>query len=303
MLVVFGSINADLFFNVGRLPVRGETVLCPGFVFSPGSKGANQAAAAARAGAQVAMIARVGRDPFARPVVDALAAAGVDVSGIAATDGVTGTAAVMVEPGGENQIVVASGANLMARADDVADSRLGPDTTLVLQMEVPTAENAALIARAKARGCRVVLNLAPAGALDVAALAALDVLVVNQGEADALAGAHAAAEAHARAFHQRWGVAAVVTLGARGAVLADAGGVWRLGALEVDAIDTVGAGDAFVGVLAAALDAGADIRMAAARATVAAGLKCLAAGAQAGLPGAAAIDAALPRLAPARRLG
>jgi ribokinase len=305
MILVFGSVNADLFLNVARLPARGETVLCPTYVFRPGGKGANQAAAAARAsrpGGHIRMIGRVGRDPYAGPVLEALRESGVDIELIEATDGVTGTAAVMVEESGENQIVVASGANTGVTADQVPDALLGPDTTVVLQMEVPVPEIETVIHRARAAGARIVLNLAPALAIDPAALESCDVLVLNEGEANTLAGAVGEAEAHARTLADRFSLDCVITLGAAGAVLASEAMLFRIGALQIEPVDTVGAGDAFVGALAASLDGGAAISYALRQASIAGGLACLQEGAQSGLPTLAEIESVTPRLASATLL-
>jgi ribokinase len=305
MILVFGSVNADLFFNVTRLPARGETVLSPSYVFRPGGKGANQAAAAARAarpGGHVRMVGRVGRDPFAGPVLDALRDDGVDIDLIAETTGVTGTAAVMVEESGENQIVVASGANLAVTADQVPDSLLGPDTTVVLQMEIPAAETEAVIHRARQAGSRIILNLAPALPIAEAALHACDVLVLNEGEANSLAGTDDDAERHAQSFAARYALDCIITLGADGAVLANDDMLFRIGALDIEPVDTVGAGDAFVGALAASLDGGAAITYALRQASVAAGLACLQEGAQSGLPTLAEIESVTPRLASAALL-
>ena len=299
MILVLGSVNADLFLNMTRLPNRGETVLCPSYTFRPGGKGANQAAAAARAGAAVRMIGCVGDDPFAGPVLDALTGIGVDVVDVAKTDGVTGTAVVMVEAGGENQIVVASGANLAVSAEQIPETYLGRGTTLVLQMEIPVPQIEAAIWRARQAGCRIVLNLAPALSIDEAALRVCDVLVLNQGEAGTLAGQTRDPAVHAQAFAARYALDCIITLGGAGAILATMNGLFRIDALDIDPIDTVGAGDAFVGALAASLDGGAAISYALRQASVAAGLACLQEGAQTGLATLAEIESVLPRLASA----
>jgi ribokinase len=299
MIVVLGSINLDLGFAAPRLPKAGETVLCEAAVASPGGKGANQALAAARDGATVHMVGAVGRDTFAAPALQELVAGGVDVSGVAESDRPTGLAAVMVDPGGENQIMVASGANLAVAAQQIASLPLGADTTLVLQMEIPPPEIAAAIAIARGRGCRIVLNLAPALKLPEEALARIGILIVNQGEISSL-GSGAPAEI-ARALATRHRIGVVVTLGAEGALLADAGEIWRIAALPIQVTDTTGAGDAFVGVFAAALDRGASRVDALHRASVAAGLACTRRGAQSGLPDGGEIDRHLTRLAPPER--
>jgi ribokinase len=309
MLLVFGSINIDLVFRVDTLPGPGDTVLAPGYVAVPGGKGANQAVAAARDGARVRMVGRVGRDAFARLALDSLEGAGVDTAGVAQADAPTGCAAIGVDRAGENQIIVASGANAQVGDDQVDDAALGPETTLVLQMEVAANANAALIRRARRKHARIVLNLAPFSGLPDDALRAVDVVAVNGGEAARLAASLGIADgevdgddvALAASLAARLGVAVVLTCGGRGAVAASRDGVWTVDALPIAPVDTTGAGDAFVGVLAAALDRGQALEDALHRASVAAGLACLTLGAQTSLPSRAAIDGALARLAPARR--
>src|SRR5215472_13022222 len=149
MILVFGSINVDLVVPVGDLPRPGETVLGGDYLLLPGGKGANQALAARRAGAEVALAGAVGADRFAALALDPLRAAGVDTSLVRVADRPTGLAAIMVGNGGENLIAVAPGANSQARAAEVADERLGPATLLVAQMEVPPAETAAMIGRTR----------------------------------------------------------------------------------------------------------------------------------------------------------
>lgn len=312
MIVVFGSINADLIMAVNTLPRAGETVLCPSYRVAPGGKGANQAAAAARAGAEVAMFGRVGADGFGDLAVQALADAGVDTAGVLRAEAPTACAAIGVDRDGENQIIVASGANLKARADQVPDALLGPETTLVLQLEVPIEEIAALTARARRSGARIILNAAPAGPAPDAVLRSVDVLVVNGIEAEALCqgiggqgiGGESTAgpEAAARGLAETFGVTCAVTLGGEGARAFGPEGAWSVDALRITPVDTTGAGDAFVGVLAASLDCGRGFEESLHRASVGAGLACLAEGAQAALPDGATIEARLPDLAPAKRL-
>lgn len=288
MVVVWGSINLDLIFALDRLPAPGETVLGPATRIEPGGKGANQAVAAARDGASVVMAGAVGRDALADGALAGLRSAGVDVSRVVATDAATGCAAICTDPDGRNQIAVGSGANALARSSVVEDTLLGPGTILVLQMECDPAETAALIGRARARGARILLNLAPARWLNPVALAAVDVLVVNETEADWLAGQGGTA-ADASALGHRWGTAVVRTLGERGAE-------WGSGfipAASIVAVDTTAAGDCFTGVLAAALDRGQRLEGAIARATAAAGLCCTRPGSQGSLPHAGETDAAI----------
>jgi ribokinase len=298
MILVFGSLNADLFFNVNNLPKRGETVLCSEYKFQPGGKGANQAVAAASLGGHVEMIGSVGDDIFANPVIDTLQKSNVGVSGIIQRQGNTGTACVMVENGGENQIVVASGANLKTTSDQVSDAQLNENTILILQMEVPIAEIRKVICRARNAGCRIILNLAPALKVDDDVLKLCDYLILNAGEAKVLAGREESAEKYATAFFEKYDAEAIVTLGDEGAVLANGSGVYRTKALDLKPIDTVGAGDAFVGVFAACLSIGKSSLSALSSASVAGGLTCLAEGAQTSLLSSQEIDRNMERLSP-----
>lgn len=300
MITVFGSINLDIVIPVSTLPAPGETVLGAEYSAVPGGKGGNQALAAARDGARVAMVGAVGDDSFASMALAELIAAGVDLEHVARTAAPTGFAAITVAASGENQITVASGANALVTASQVPDSLLGPDATLVLQREVSGQETARLIERARALGTRVILNLAPALPLDDAVMALVDVLVVNEGEAQALAERSGVLVERLAA---RLGVTVLETRGAEGAIWRGADGAgWSIGAIAIRPIDTTAAGDAFVGVLAAGIDRGLTPPEALRRAGVAAGLSCTRSGAQTSLPSTAEIDAELPGLAPARAL-
>ena len=212
---------------------------------------------------------------------------------------------IAVDGRGENQIVVASGANLATAAAQVDDAWLGPDASVVLQREVRAEQSWAVARRARTRGARVILNAAPGGPVPAAVLEALDVLVMNEAEARDVAKALGLASTGpaetVRALAAAHGVTAIVTLGAAGAVAAWGTGLWRTGALPIAAVDTTGAGDAFTGVLAAALDRSAAPEVAFHRAAVAGGLACRIAGAQPSLPRAGEIDIWLARLPPPRR--
>jgi ribokinase len=289
--------NADLVFAVPELPAPGVTVLGEGVRSFPGGKGANQAVAAARDGAPVRFAGCVGRDGFADVAMSALRDSGVDVSRVAVVDRPTGCASICVDPAGRNQIAVAPGANLAARADQVEDAALGAMTILLMQMEVPVGETASLIHRAKARGTRVVLNLAPPGELPMDALRALDLLIVNEHEAAVLA-ARLACGGDAASLRGALGVDVAVTRGEDGAEAATAAGMLRAPAVQVAALDTTGAGDCWCGVLCAALDRGMTLDVAMRRAAVAAAIACTRAGAAASMPMAAETDAMLAAGAP-----
>ncbi len=293
MILVFGSINLDMVYALDTLPTPGQTVIGRSAAVHPGGKGANQAVAAARDGAAVAMAGAVGRDAMADAALAGLVEAGVDLSRVSRVDEPTGTAAVCVDRHGQNQIAVATGANALARADQVADDDLGPGTTLVLQMEVDAGETAALIRRARARGARIILNLAPAMPVADDALGMVDWLVVNTEES-AWLGEHIGAAAGAASLQAGLGMGVVRTRSVQGVELATASGTLLLPAIPVQAKDATGAGDCFVGVFAAALDGGANEADAMRRANVAAALSCTRAGSQTSLPLADETDAALP---------
>jgi ribokinase len=258
MVVVFGSINVDLVARVARIPAPGETVAGASFVTAPGGKGANQALAARQAGAVVHMLGAVGADAFAPQALANLRAAGVDLGGIATVAAPTGVALIAVDDAGENAIVVVPGANAHTQAAQVVDAMLSPATTVLVQLETPRAEVTALAARARRAGARTVLNAAPASALPDTLLGDLDVLLVNEHEAAIVAdaaGISGEPAAFVAAMAAR-GTAAVVTLGARGAIAHVNGALLHLPAPPVDVVDTTGAGDAFAGSFAAALDSG-----------------------------------------------
>jgi ribokinase len=290
MVIVFGSINLDLIFSLPKIPAAGETVLGPTVRIEPGGKGANQAVAAARDGAAVVMAGAIGEDALGAGALALLQQAGVDLTRVARVDASTGCAAIAVDPAGANAIAVGSGANLLVAAGQVEDALLDAQATLVLQMEVPAAETAALIVRARARGTRIILNLAPAVPLPEAGLRTVDVLVVNGAEGAWLA-EHLGCDATAESLRGRLvGPAVVLTRGEAGAEVACAEGSWLEPARPVDAIDTTAAGDCFVGVLACRLDQGSSLRDAIHRASAAAALCCTRAGSQGSIPEQAEAD-------------
>ena len=306
MIVVFGSVNVDLVVPVQRLPRAGETVLGPGYRVVPGGKGANQALAARRAGAEVRMAGAVGSDGFAGKALASLKAAAVDLSEVRKSPLPTGAAFIAVDADGGNLIIVASGANQDAREGTLPAEWLGHDTVVVLQMEVPLWENWTLVSRAKRAGARILLNCAPAGAVPAEALADLDWLVVNESEAVIVARSQGAEIADATAAAQ-WlaksrRVTVIVTLGEQGAraFLPD-GRAWSIGTLPVKPVDTTAAGDAFVGAFAAAVERGQDLPSALRYGSAAGALACTVAGAQPSLPLQSAIEATLDDLPSAVR--
>jgi ribokinase len=296
-LLVVGSLNTDLLVRVGSLPAPGETVTGGSFELAGGGKGANQAVAAARAGASVALVGAVGADDFGARLLDDLAAEGVSAAGVSTLpDVATGVAAIVVDDRGENQIAVASGANHLLRARDVervfAELDLSQARCALLSLEVMDDVVVAGAELAAGRGMAVVVNPAPARALPAALVELGPVLTPNQGEAAALTG-HAEPAAAARALERTTGAPALVTAGERGVFVAAEGRLDQIEPPAVSVVDTTGAGDAFNGVLAAGLARGWALDRAARWATGAAALSITKSGARAGMPGAAEIEAVL----------
>jgi ribokinase len=281
----------DLVVPLSRLPRSGETVIGDRLQRFPGGKGANQAVAAARLGAEVAMVGRVGNDSFGDELLTNLKKDGVSIEGVEHDPNEpTGAALILVEEGGENMIAVARGAGRMVGEADVSRATKGlrERDVLLLQLEIPMAAVAAAARAGNAAGARVILNAAPAAPLEAGLVSQLEVLVINELEAEAFLGRPAAnpaqAEEAARAAVAMGAQSAVVTLGAAGAVLAQGNSIHRMKAQRVEAVDTTGAGDAFVGALAAALAAGAALVEAAELAGAAGAAAVTKPGAQASLP-------------------
>jgi ribokinase len=281
-VVVVGSINVDLVCRAPRLPVPGETVLGTAFETLPGGKGANQAVAAARAGTETVLVARVGGDGFGESQRSQLAANDVDVTQVGTCrHDPTGVALITVADDGENSIVVIPGANAKLRiehlGDAVAAGVLEGAGAVLAQLEVPIAVVHAAFSAARDAGVRTILNPAPAQPLGADLLALTDIVVCNEVERDALGTSiDAVGEV-------------VVTLGSDGVR-------WRGGAVgphRVEVVDTTGAGDAFCGAFAAALADGLDLATAVERGNAAGALACTSVGAQTSSPTAAQIDALL----------
>ncbi|MDZ7872535.1 MAG: ribokinase [Rhizobium sp.] len=299
MITVFGSINMDLVATTPRLPKPGETVAGTGFATAAGGKGANQALAARRAGAEVRMVGAVGRDEFAGPALDLLDKAGTDLFGVARVDGPTGTALILVGGDGENMIAVVPAANgtvSAAQAESAVEGMQDGDI-LMVQQEVPAGTVEAALKSAKARGVRTVLNIAPLipETEDLAALA--DIVIANETEFERLVGRdNLTGEEREQILldmHGKTGQILIVTLGADGVIAAEGGTLHRTKGLKIVPVDTVGAGDTFCGYLAASLDAGLAFGDALRRAAVAGSLACLKAGAQPAIPDAGEVTASL----------
>ncbi|MEU7935592.1 ribokinase [Micromonospora echinofusca] len=287
-VVVVGSANMDLVGTAPALPRPGETLLGTDFVMVPGGKGANQAVAAARAGASCAFLGAIGSDSFGVTLRARITAAGVDTGQLRTTYGTSGVALVMVNAEGENAILVSPGANasMTGLTEPELTAVRGADV-LLAQLEIPVATVTEAALAARAAGTRVVLNAAPAVPVPPELLAATDLLVVNETEAHALTGRGRDEPSALLDLAPR----AVLTLGAQGAWYGDRDGTAvHVPAVKVDTVDSTAAGDAFTAALAVAWGEGRDV-VDAVRWAAAAGAACARRlGASVALPSRAEID-------------
>ena len=292
MVVVIGSSNIDLTATVDRLPVRGETVLGQHFVQSFGGKGANQAVAAARAGADVSFLSKLGADANGALMDQHLAAQGLSRKVLLRdADMPTGVAMILVDAEGDNQIVVVPGSNLRLTPDDVRQHAglIAGARVLLVQMEIPIETVEACLLLAKRQGLITILNPAPACPLPPEFLRLVDILTPNESEACFLTGATNPADA-AHRLSTSGADTILVTCGAEGTILSHGEDVTHVPAFVVDAIDSTGAGDAFNGALASALAEGMPIEAAVEVASAAGALATTARGAQPSLPERGQID-------------
>jgi ribokinase len=286
-IAVVGSANVDLTTFVHRFPKPGETVFGKEFHLGFGGKGANQAVAAHRCGADVRMVARVGEDLFGTATIEHLEAEGIDTAHIKAIANTsTGVAPILVDETGQNSILVVKGANdLLMPADvDLAAEALAEADCIVLQLEIPLETVYHTIDLARSQGVRCILNPAPGQPLDLERIRSVDYLIPNESEAEAISGvavdnsedaAACAAELLDRGLER-----VVITLGAQGALVAGADGTRVVPPFPVEAIDTTGAGDAFIGSFATFLAEGLSEADALERASLYAALSTTRVGAQ-----------------------
>ena len=278
IVAVVGSINVDEVVRVERLPREGETVSGGEFDRHGGGKGANQAVAAARAGATVRMVGCVGDDAIGDAALAELRAADIDVAHVSrSTEAATGVALIVVDRDGRNQIAVAPGANRLIAMRPGA--LVGTDGVALLSFEAPDAALRHAAAVATDAGWRLVVNPAPARPIPPELLAAHPILVPNEHEVTELTGL-ADPEQAARALQAQSGAPVIVTLGAAGALLVDGDTATQIAAPAVEAIDTTGAGDALCGTLAARLAAGDPLGLALEQAIAAASLSTTTVGAR-----------------------
>ena len=300
-IVVVGSLNADLVVHVPRFPVAGETISGEGFVVLPGGKGANQACAAGRLGGAVAMVGQVGRDDQGAMLRQSLSGAGVDVRLVDEDEqAATGVAIISIDATGENQIILAAGANGRFTPDRLARALplIRSASVLLLQLEIPLDTVMRAATEAQAAGVTVVLDPAPARDIPDQLLRLASYVTPNEGELARLVGAPVADEpsmadidAQAARLIARGSARVLAKLGARGARLITADGAAEWPARHVTPVDTTAAGDAFNGALAVALAEGADLDRAVRFATTAAAISVTRHGAQPSMPSRAEVDA------------
>lgn len=303
-IVVVGSLNMDLVVKVPTIPLPGQTILGRDFATFPGGKGANQAVAAARLGARVSLIGRVGGDAFGRQLLDSARAEGVDTShvGIDETTA-TGVAMITVDAAGQNSIAVASGANFRVTAEDVSRAWAALDgiDLLVMPLETPLDTIETAVALANRAGVPVILNPAPAQPLPAHILAGVTILAPNESETTQLTGLAIESEADTRTAAHRlleMGVKHVVlTLGGRGALVLDgqAARFTPVAPYHVPVVDTTAAGDAFVAGLAVATSEGRPLVAAGHFANAAGALAVTRPGAQPGMPRREEVEALLAK--------
>lgn len=297
MITIFGSINMDLIATTDRLPKPGETVAGNGFSTAAGGKGANQALAAARAGAQVRMIGAIGKDAFAAEALACLKEGKVELSGVRQAHAATGTALILVGADGENMIAVVPGANDAVLPGDLAKAALKKGEVVLLQHEIPQPTIEAALDAARGAGAITILNTAPFRAEAAQSLGKADYIVSNETEFDLygevlkLRGRDR--PARMKSFAENTGRTIIVTLGGEGVLAAMPDALFQVPALKITPVDTVGAGDTFCGYLAAGLASGLGLEEALRRAAVAGSLACLKPGAQPAIPLAKEVDAAL----------
>lgn len=254
-VLVIGSLNADLVVRAPRFPAPGETISGGDLLTIPGGKGANQAVAAARQGANVAMVGRVGRDNFAPFLIENLNANQVNTSHVPQDNVASGTAIIIVDENGQNSIVISPGANGKVETQDVDSA---PDAKiLLLQFEIPMETVIHAAKRYKANGTTVILNPAPARQIPSDLLAHIDILVPNESELALLSNLPvtdiASAEVAAQEILKRGVKTVIVTLGSSGALLVSTSQTFHVDAFPVEVVDTTAAGDAFIGGVASTL--------------------------------------------------
>lgn len=299
MICVFGSINMDLTATTDRLPSPGETVSGNSFATAPGGKGANQALAATRAGAQVKMAGAVGQDDFAASSIELLKTAGTDLSFVKSVEGPTGTALILVGGDGENMIAVVPGANgnVVSEDAELLLKSMSAGDSILLQMEIGVAAVKTALISARKHNIRSVFNTAPMAPEAIALAPLADIIVANETEFDLLIEKGTLTDEQRldelQHYAEQTGRSVVITLGGDGVIAQHEGAFYKTMGLTIEPVDTVGAGDTFCGYLTQGLDAGLSFEQSLTQAAVAGSLACLKAGAQPAIPTASEVAKAM----------
>jgi ribokinase len=287
-ILVIGSLNADLVVRAPYFPQPGETISGDDLQIIPGGKGANQAVAAARQGASVAMLGRVGSDSFGPFLLDSLKSNHVDVTHVRTDDAATGTATIIVDGKGQNSIILSAGANGKVSPADIDSASALRTKLILLQLEIPIPTVLYAAQRAHQNGSRVILNPAPAKPLPNELISLADFIIPNETELSLLTGMEVkdipSAERAAKALLTRGAKHVIVTLGSKGALQVSESQTTQMGAYKVDVVDTTAAGDAFIGGFASALLRGLELEQAVEYANACGALATTKFGAQPSLP-------------------
>jgi ribokinase len=298
-ILVAGSLNADLVVRAPRFPQPGETISGSDLQIIPGGKGANQAVAAARQGAGVAMLGRVGNDSFGPFLLDSLKSDSVDISSVHIDESATGTAIIIVDANGQNSIVLSAGANGKVSPEDVDRASFLRPGLILLQLEIPIPTVLHAAKYAEQNGIRVILNPAPAQPLPDELISLIDFIIPNETELSLLTDLEvrdiSSAEAAAKVLLNRGAKNVIVTLGDKGALVVSSNQVTQVGAYKVDVVDTTAAGDAFIGGFASALLRGFEMVEAVKYANACGALAATKFGAQPSLPNKDEIESFLKR--------
>jgi ribokinase len=296
MITVFGSINVDLLMRVPAFPRPGETIRGEDVVIAPGGKGANQALAARRMESAVTFVGSVGKDGFADVALSSLREAGVDTTNVAVGEKPTGMALIAIDRNAENQIVVSPGANAETEAAALENLNTKSGDIFLVQRELSDDATMEGLRWAKSRQLHRILNAAPADGMPKEFLTACDTLIVNEREATSIAqsvGSPNEPSSFAMYLARRYRIVVIVTLGSDGVVAHDGETEYRINGLPTAVVDTTGAGDAFVGALAAAMSERLDLRACLERGAAAGSLACQHLGAQASAPPRTQVEALL----------
>ena len=310
MIVIFGALNVDIMMPVKSFPEGGETVLCSrDYVTRPGGKGSNQAIAAIKSEAKVAVIGKIGDDSFGRRSQRNLKKQGVLTAGLGVSDRPTGCSTIVVDKDGHNIVMTASGANLETSSDQVPDEILTDKNILMATLELNREQTKDVLRRAKIGGCTTILNASPINEIDKEILFSIDYLIANEIEARKIARLlnleeRVKAKAIAKTLSDDFDLSAIITLEERGAIACRDGVLYQIPALNLaETVDSTGAGDTFCGIFAACLQKNMSWINSMHYASAGAGISCMGFGAQNSIPSFEEIEEKLSQVKPPEAIG